>query len=296
MASTAETLIGYIENIANIDVDTIGVPGAEETQLLNIIHQANLEYYNAHIQGGGEPPLQFVNEYAVSLLANTTLAEAVATTDTEFNITSSSALESDGAAMIWDDNTPDVIEYTTNSGNNLSGVTKISFAHSSGDPIYALYELPSTFSSFRSEHDNPEGVLVEGRVFYYTSSSTPLGNQFTVYDNGSSKFLQFPRGLNGVTAFVKYNAIPTTINDTSDTVITPEEDEYFIVWRAVEHVYTILSMNQDEIQRARALADDILRRSLIRRNIGKRVRIGRRFRGYPSSPHDVLPATNLRDV
>jgi hypothetical protein len=295
MASTAATIIGYIENITNIDVDEIGVPGVEETQLLNIIHQANLEYYNAHIQGGGEPPLQFVSEFGVDILDGTTLSEDVATTDVEFNIGDSSSLQSSGAAVIFDDNTPDIFEYTTNTANNVSGVTKLSFGHENGDSLYALYALPSDFASFRSEHDNPDGVLVAGRVFRYTSSSNPLNNQFTVYDNGTTKYLQFPRGLGSVTAFVKYNTAPTTINDTTDTIIAPEADEYFIVYRAVEHVYTVLAMNKDEIDRARGLADDILRRSLIRRNIGKRVRIGRRFVGYPHTPFDTIPATNLRD-
>lgn len=273
--ATASTLITRATNITKIDKDTIGIPGLEDTQLLSIVDMANRQYVNKFRLGGGEPLPSQASETGGTLTATTTLSANVTTATTEVTVASAANAESGGgAAIIWDQDIPDVIEYgSSDQSTTLSTVTGIAFSHESGDEVQFIPALPSNFASFRSTHDSPDGVLVEGSAYTFTSDLDVNDGNFSIYDNGTTKYIVFPRGLTG-DYFVRYNRTSTTIDELTDSVDTPLDDEYFIVYRLVEHINRVLGLDTQE---PRALADKILRDGLKRRNTGKRIKPGRRY-------------------
>lgn len=285
MASSAETIIGYAENIAKIDRTSIGLSGLEETMLLNVLNKANREYFNKFLLGGGEPKESFKLETGGTLIADTALAEDITTATTDFDVDSATSYPSSGALIVWDNNDPDYVAYTGKSSNNLTGVTGIGYSHEDNDAVSALYALPTNFASFRSTDDSPDGVSVNGVPFTFVTG-VPIGGQFATYDNGTTKYLHFPRGLTGDYA-VKYNQGATSITLTSTSVDVPVDDEDFLVYRLAEYIFRVLGTDPMKMQEARGTANKILLDALKRRNVGKRPKHGRSFGGtrlgYPPS-------------
>lgn len=272
--STANTIIGYAESITSIDRTTIGIPGCEETFLLNVVDKANREYYNRFIQGGGEPRSDRTAETGGTIAASTTLNGAITSASTSIILDSVTGGASSGAGAVWDDSEPDFIEYTAISTLTLTGVTGIGYDHEDADAFSFLYALPSNFESFRSAADSPDGVAVDGIPYRYTSG-VPVGNQFGVYDNGTTKYLFFPRGQIGEYS-VKYNKGATSISAAGTSVDVPISDEDFIVYRLVEHISNVIyGAGSVQGQDARQKADKIMLDALKRRNVGKRLRTGR---------------------
>lgn len=273
LASTASTIISYIEGIAKFDSQSIGIPGLEQTILLAVIDKANREYYNKFLIGGGEARSDRSAETGGTIIAGTELAEGVTSATTDFDVDSSSAFVSSGALAIWDNLDPDFCEFTANAANNFSGVTGIDYNHETNDAVTQLYALPSNFESFRSDADSAAGVKVDGIAYHYTTG-VPVSNEFAVYDNGTTKYLFFPRDLTGDYS-VRYNKGATTISSTSSTIDVPVADEDFVIYRGVEHAYRVLNIDPNKVQEARNIADRTMLSALKRRNVGKRLRPGR---------------------
>ena len=283
--TAASQIIGYAEKITKIDKDSVPVPGLQPTMLYNVCNKAVLEYYNAHIKGGGEPPANFKQEFGGTITSGTALDGAVSSGATTITVDdATNAVDAGGAAVVWDNETPDIFEYTDGSTTTFTGVTGISFDHEDDDAVEYLYKLPANFDSFRSTHDSPDGVEVEGVPYIYQSGE-PVGNRFEIYDNGTNKFLFFPRGVTG-DFFVYYNALPTTVDEASDNVDIPVSDEDFAVYRIAEHIARVLQVDTREY---RALGDKIIADALKRRNIGKRVRFGRKYH-VNGRPYGIPPS------
>lgn len=287
--SAASQIIGYIENITKIDSSSIGIGGLEPTMLLNVIDKANREYYNKFILGGGEPKLDRTAETGGTIYADTTLDGALTTASTSIILDSVTGYATSGAGVVWDNDSPDFVEYTAISTLTLTGVTGIDYAHEDADAFSVLYALPSNFESFRSSHDSLDGVEVDGVPYRYTSG-IPHGAQFSLYDNGTTKYIFFPRGLTGEW-FARYNKGATAITTTASVIDVPIADEDFVVYRGVEHVYRVLNVDQNKVIEANQMANKIILDSLKRRNIGKRLKSGRPFmvggfrRGAPASEY-----------
>lgn len=285
--ATAATIITYIEGITKIDTQSIGIAGLEETMMLAVIDKANREYYNKFILGGGEPRSDRTAETGGTIISGTQLAEAVTSATTDFDVDASSSFTSSGALAIWDNEEPDFIEFTGNAANNFTGVTGIGYNHAIGDVVTQLYALPSNFDSFRSAADSPDGVKMDGVPYRFTTG-TPVGNQFAIYDNGTTKYLVFPRNLTGEYS-IKYNKGATAISTTSTSLDVPVDDEDFVIYRGVEHVYRVLNVDPEKAQEARSIANKVMLDALKRRNVGKRLRTGRPFavggylNNYPAS-------------
>lgn len=272
--STIGTLVGYAEGITSIDRTTIGIQGCEETMLLNVGDKANREYYSKHQIGGGEPRSDRTAETGGSLAADTTLNGAITSASVSVILDSVTGYATSGAGVVWDDSTPDFIEYTGISTLTLTGVTGIGFDHEDADGFSVLYALPSNFESFRSSQDSPDGVEVNGIPYRFTTG-VPIGNQFAIYDNGTTKYLFFARGTTGDYS-VRYNKGATSLTSTSSVVDIPIADEDFITHRISEHIFNIIfgsGSPQGQIERQKA--DKIMLDSLKRRNVGKRLRTGR---------------------
>jgi hypothetical protein len=288
--STIGTLIGYAEAKASIDRTTIGIPGCEETMLLYVGDRANREYYSKFIQGGGEPKTDRKSETGGTLAADTTLNGAITTASTSIILDSVTGYATSGAGAVWSDSNPDFIEYTGISTLTLTGATGIGYSHDDEDTFTVMYALPSNFESFRTSPDNPDGVMVNGIPYRHTTSS-PVGNQFYVYDNGTTKYLLFPRDTTG-RYDVNYNEGATALTTTASVVDTPIDDENFIVERIVEHIFNIIyGAGSTQGQIAKQDANKILLDALKRRNVGKRLRAGRSWgtgsgvRGIPLSEY-----------
>ena len=289
--STAGTLITYAENITSIDRTTIGIPGAEETMLLNVVDKANREYYTKFLLGGGEPRSDRTAETGGTLAASTTLDGAITSASVSIVLDSVTSFASSGAGAVWNDEEPDFIEYTAISTLTLTGVTGIGYSHADGDSFSVLYALPANFESFRSAADSPDGVTVDGIPYRYTSG-IPLSNQFGVYDNGTTKYLVFHKDQTGDYR-VSYNTGATSISATGTSVDVPVSDEDFIVYRLVEHIYSVIyGAASPQGQDARQKADKIMLDALKRRNIGKRLRSGRPWGVRSRAP---FPLSEYRD-
>lgn len=275
--ATIGTLIGNAADIAKIDVNSIGLAALEMPMLITIGNRANREYYSA-TNINGEPSASRIGTAGGDLIATTTLSEALTTSTTDFDVASATNFPTSGAIAVYRDEMPDYIEYTGKTGNNLTGVTNISFSHLEDEPVSALYALPSNFESFRSTPESPDGVTVNGSPFVFTAD-VPTGDTFGVYDNGTTKYLVFNRDVSGFYV-INYNKGATNLTSENDVVDLAIADDEFIVYRILEHIYITLNVELDKVQRARQLADSILLKSLKRKNIGKRLKHGRQFNAY----------------
>lgn len=287
--STAGTLLTLAESKASIDRTTIGIPGCEETHLLDVVDKANREYYNKFLLGGGEPRSDRTAETGGALAADTTLNGAITTASVSVILDSVTGYATSGVGAVWDDTSPDFIEYTGISTLTLTGVTGIGYSHADEADFSILYALPANFESFRSTSDSPDGVDVNGIPYRFTTG-VPVGNQFSVYDNGT-KYLLFSQGTTGNYS-VRYNKGATTISATGTSVDVPVADEEFIVFRLVEHISDIIyGAGSVQSQVARQKANKVMLDALKRRNVGKRLRSGRpwgvndRVHGIPISEY-----------
>lgn len=266
--STAATIIGYAWKILKVE-STVITPGLQTEMMLNVLNKGNMEWLRT-FRRGGEPPIARRAETGYGLIAATALASDQATTDVTAVLDDSTSFSASGAIVVVNNEMSDIQEYTSNAANTLSGVTGIDFAHSDGERVVQLYPLPANFHSFRTNEKARFGILVNG-VPYDFSSAVPEGLRFSVYDNGTTKYLWFPVGLTGDCTVV-YNKSTTTIDDTTDIVDVPPEYEDFLVHRLAEHGRRVRGDNVDRIQDERNRADLILREAMRERNFGKGVR------------------------
>lgn len=247
------------------DVPTLG-----DTFLYSVLTDIDYDIRRAYQRGGGNVPVAIHKDTGFTVISETTLAEDVATTDTEFNITDSSSFDSSGAIVVWDEDMPDVIFYTGNSANNLSGVTEIGFAHESGDEVQALYKLPDDFKDFYRTDEYKNGVQLNGESLWY-SDSPPVPNHFTIRDDGTNKYLWVPRGSSGDIS-VLYEKTTDTIDSSDDRVGFSEEWKFYYVWKGIEKAlfgrgdFDILQIAMNESAKVK-------RDILTSRNIGRRVRV-----------------------
>lgn len=233
--------------------------------MLSMLNQANMEWQRTFKRAGGEPPDLLKRETGYSIISGTTLSAAAATTDVTLSLTDSSTFPSSGAVVCYHQNMPDIIEYTGNSANTLTGVTGIDFAKVSGDAVYKLYVLPTTFHSIRSENQG-DGVFVDDVPFTYVADD-PIGTQYSIFNNGTYKYLWFPESLTG-DCRVTYNKNSTTIDDTSDSVDVPQEHELFLVYRLCQHGFMLRGFPDKALYYER-LANEILMQAQRERNIRK---------------------------
>jgi hypothetical protein len=280
--STATQIITDAEGITKIDSSSIGLAGLEETMLLRIIDKANREYYSKFQVGGGEPKSDRTAETGGTIVAGTTLNGAITFASTSIVLDSVTGFSSSGAGIVWDNEDPDFIEYTSIASLTLNGVTGIGYNHEDADAFSVLYALPANFESFRSVDDSDFGVSVDG-IPYKFVTGIPVDNEFSVYDNGTTKYLFFPKDLTGDYS-VRYNKGATSITATSTTIDVPISDEDFVIFRLVEHIYRVLNVDYNKVVEARQIADSCLLNSLKRRNVGRRLKMGRVWGVRSSSP------------
>ncbi len=281
---TAENIIENVRKIIRGEAGS-DAPVVQNEFLYEAIMDGQNKWSDA-FQQGGEDQISSQRETGFDLVADTTLDEAsgITSTDTEFTVTDNLSYDAtDGALLIWDDNMPDFVNYTTyTSGTKtFSGVTGIGFNHEDDDALQKLYKLPTNFGSFRESVNWGDGVQVMG-IPYKFINGIPVPGFFSLYDDGTNKFLVLPRGLTG-TASVLFNAAYNTIDSSEDIVGVPETAKFFLVYHCVAMCYLGRDDDANKMLFAQQQSEMILSRVLRNRNTGKKIRtrsFGRTARDY----------------
>jgi hypothetical protein len=235
--------------------------------MLKQLHHANMEWLRSFRRGAGEPPILQKKETAFDLVASTTLATAQTSGAVTADLSSGTDFDDAGAFVIYTNGMPDVQENATKSSNTLTGVTGGDFAHAAGDRVIKLYALPSTFHSFRSTPTCPGGVQVNNTPYSFASDDPKIG-EFSLYDNGTTKFLWLPQGISG-DCRVLFNRLSTTIDATDDTVDVPAEYELFLVYRLVAHGHRVRGIEPGVDIQWEQMANGVLREAHMEKNVGK---------------------------
>ena len=294
MAST-ENIITLTRQLLR-EESTSDVPVVTDAFLFEAIMDGQSKWDDA-FQTGGENPIKDALEDGFDLIAETTLNEASGITPASTTITidddNADIEASNGAFIIWDDNIPDIIDYTTYTSATkiFSGVTGIAFDHEDAEPLQHLYKLPTNFGSFRESILYGDGVRLNG-IGYRYMDSVPLDGFFSLYDNGTNKFLILPRTVTGSVGIL-FNKAYTTIDDLNDTVSVPEKHKFFLVYHCVS--MCLLDISIDRYQVFQAKSEEILARALRNRNTGKKLRtrsFGRAVGDYVSVGGYTYPLYN----
>lgn len=265
----ASSVIGLARNLLRTE-STSEAPVMSDSFMLSALSDANMEWARAFRRDGAEP-IVFQRETGFDLKTETAINDAAGTTTATTTITVDAQTfpDSAGVAVVWDDNIPDLFSYTSQTSTTFAGVTGLAFAHEDNDPIAALYKLPTNFGSFRAAPDYGDGVNAGGPLRFM--GGAPVSGYFSMYDDGTSKYLWLPRQMTG-SASVWYDKVSTTIDELSDTVDVPTEAQFFLVWRLVAFGLMGREQSIGAMQVANAQADKILQEHLEDRNINKKIR------------------------
>jgi hypothetical protein len=249
------------------------LPALQDSFVYSLIDMANREYLRAFRRGSGSEPLTSSADTGFSLVTDTTLNAAVATTDVTITLTdTTNASSTGGCAVIWENSmTPDVIFYTGKSATQLTGVTGIGFAHSTSTPIQFLYKLPTDFATFRPAELYGDGVQLNGIPMRFREGP-PYFGYFSMVDNGDAgRFLWLSRGSSGKCS-VLYEKNATTITQSTDIPDCPVDFEWFLVWKAVQYICLPEGDSGELYMIATNEASRILKDALALKDIGKYAR------------------------
>lgn len=272
--ASSENIIENVRKIIRAEAGS-DAPVVQDSFLYEAINDGQNKWLDA-FQQGGEDQISSQRETGFDLIAETTLDEAsgITSSDTEFTVTDTSAdyATSNGALIIWDDGMPDFVAYTTytSGSKTFSGVTGIAFDHEDNDAVQYLYKLPTNFGTFRESAEWGDGVMVNG-VPYKFINGVPSPGFFSLYDDGTNKFLVLPRGLTG-SASVLFNASYTTIDSSDDTVAVPDRWKFYLIWHCIAFCYMGREDDANKMQFAQSKSEEILGRALRNRNTGKKIR------------------------
>lgn len=269
---TASSIIDLARNLLREDSGS-DVPVIGDTFLLTAISDGNLKWAR-RFRSGGVAPIVFQRETGFDLVADTQLNEpgGITTSDNEIIVDNSDNFDTtNGAFVIWDDNLPDLISYTTNTvaTETFTGVTNIGFAHEDNDVVQKLYKLPTNFGQFREAPGYGDGVRLNGSGLRFTGGPPDPGF-FSMYDDGTNKFLWLPRGASN-SASIWYDKNSTTIDSTDDTVDLPEEAQMFLVWHALSLCYVGREQDYGKMIAAKNEANSVLQEFLNDRNFREKI-------------------------
>lgn len=272
MAKTVEQIIGYAQDILKIDNDVISIPGLAETRAITWVDDLNEKFFDEFYAVGMVAPDYMRREKGYDLVTNTDLDGAIVAGTSTISLTDASNFDTSGAGVIWGTNSWDIFTYTGKSSNDLTGVSGVDFAHADETRVEKLYALPSDFGRLRPGRDRGHGVIISN-VPYYEVPENPTVREFSIYDDGSSKYLWLPSGVTSGDAMVLYDKVSTTLDELSDTVDVPSPYHWYIVWglvalfRQVQEEDYVPQKEENEMQK-------VLRKAFMKRNSGKRIKAG----------------------
>lgn len=275
--STVGELIDQAEALLKVNQDNIGLIGIESDMSIKFVNKLNAEFFEEFYERSLVAPDYMKKEKGYEAVSHTLSSGAVSAGDTSFAVDdSSSGFESsNGAGVFWDQNTFDIFDYTTNSANTFSTVTGIDFDHADDSRVAPLYKLPTDFGRMRQGMRRRGGVTVNG-IPYDEVPENPQTHEFSVYDNGTSKFLWLPEAVTSGDVMVIYDKSPTTLDSTDDSVDIPLVHEDYIVygliakWKRIMERGADVSYEENEQER-------VVNKAIKKRGAGKRIRAGSAF-------------------
>lgn len=269
--STASTIIDLARALLKTE-STSSTPVIADTFLLPALSDANLRWAREFRKDGSQP-IVFQRETGFDLAVETAINDTNGTTTATTTITadSTTGYDSAGVAIIWDDEMPDLFSYTSKTATTFAGVTGLAFSHEDNDTIQPLYALPSNFGSFRESPTYGDGLKVNG-VPYQFMVGPPVAGYFSMYDDGTTKYLWLPRGLTGSVS-VLYDKVSTVIDGLSDTVDFPTEYDFYGVWSLVAFGFAGRDSDFGRMQAAQQRANSILQSAVDDRSTHKGVRV-----------------------
>lgn len=268
---SAGTIIDLARSLIRAEAGS-DVPAVGDIVMLQAITDADKELYRAHRRGGGNTPQDRALETGFTLISETAIDDSSGITSASTSITadSNSFIDSAGASVVWDADMPDIFYYTSKTSTVFSGVTGIAFDHEDNDAIQPLYKLPSNFRSFRRSEEYGDGVQLNGVPLRHTDGP-PNQNQFSLVDDGTSKYLWLPRQVTG-DASVLFDKTSNTIDSTDDLVSFGQDWLFFYAWRAIE--LSLFGRGDYEIIAfAKQKGDAAKLDNLKDRNVGRMVRV-----------------------
>ena len=155
----------------------------------------------------------------------TTLGEAIDTNYTDFDVALSTGLPSTGTVVIGQD----LISYTGNVANNLSGVTGIESTHDSGDSVQRVYNLVNDLGI--TDFDKPTYLSVDDKeILYYDGRGGLQSNKYKLdkYDN-----LYLPKNSKINPVVFKYKLLVSKLVDDADLFVIPDDWSYIITEYAI---------------------------------------------------------------
>jgi len=266
---SASTVIGLARNLLKTE-STSEAPVMADSFMLAALSDANLKWARAFRRDGSQP-IVFQRETGVDLKPETAINAAAGTLigATSITVDAQTFTDAAGVAVVWDNGIPDIFEYAAQTSTSFTGVSGLSFAHEDDDVIAPLYKLPSNFGSFRKAPNYGDGVYVGGPLQF--TGGPPLPGYFSIYDDGTSKYLWLSRQATG-TASVWYDKASTVIDELTDTVDVPTEFQFFLVWHLV--AFGLMGREQDinAMFAAQGASEKLLQEALEDRNIHKKIR------------------------
>lgn len=274
---TVQQIFDIAQDYIKIDSDTIGIPGLEEARTITWINDLHRRFFDEIYSRGVMLPRYMRKEYGFDAVTGTTLDGAITAASTKIDLTDASNFDSSGAIVIREGNQFDIVFYTGKSSNQITGVTEIGYGHADDENVYKLYALPSNFGKLRPERNMGDGVMVQG-VPYYESPNNPKTQEFTVIDDGNgSHYLWLPDGATGDVQ-VLYDAAPTTLTATTDTIDIPPSFDYYIIWGLIGMWKEI--QDEDYLSERESIRMDKLVNSQLQTEMaGKNLRAGVRYFG-----------------
>lgn len=273
MAKTAEEIITLIRTLIRAESDS-DVPAIQDSFLLTAISDANIEWLRAFRKGGGNAPIEVQRETGYTLIGDTELNGVALTGAATITTNDSSNGESTGRVVIWEDDMPDLVDYSANSGTVLTVDTAkngVSFDHADAAEVAFLYALPTNFRNFRRSQDYGDGVQLDGSPLTYMEGP-PEPSHFSMVTDGTTKYLWFHRSASG-NASVWYDKTSSVIDSTDDTVDVPDDYQFFLAWRGIELALFGRGDNTNLLGYAQGKADKVKLEALKDRNIGRRLRV-----------------------
>lgn len=171
---------------------------------------------------------QFLRAKKIFLVpVDTTTTAAVATSDVTISLANVDNFESAGS--VWIDH--DVIDYTAISTLDLTGVTGIDIAHSSGDTVYPLIAVPTDYANTpqlkvrKSTGEHYDEVLfTDERLWDDEIGGGNYAAKFTIIhsEDDGNLHIRMDGLSSGDRAVFYYMKSPTTMSDDADTATIPD--------------------------------------------------------------------------
>lgn len=271
---TVGDIQGFAQDLLRLDGSDLGLSGIEEARTIEWINDLNAELYEEFYSRGLVVPDYLASSVGFDTSSATALAADTAAGATSLTVDSSAALDSSGAAVIYDRQHFDVFTYTGNSSGTVSGIPasgrdSLEFAHDDDDAVEKLYALPSDFGRPRPGRIRGDGLTMDG-VPFYERPEFPQLKHFSIYtDTSESKHLWLPRGSNGQ-ASMFYDLKPSTLDSTDDEIDWPSPYHWYLVYGLVGLYKQVLEASYVP-DKEMAQMTNVVNKAIKKRSAGKRI-------------------------